>query len=120
MSGRIVWDIIEDRFNPAEEGSEKRAKKLAVPDRGKALLVPFITTAIEALVDVAQNQRAYAPARVAAANSILDRVYGRPEAIEPLPPAPAEGTGVLLISDPEERVEWLNRAQTEQKALMKT
>ena len=110
----IPWDIAEKNFNPALPGQEKEITLLTNPDRGKALMIPFISTAIEALVEVAQNSKAYAPARVAAANSILDRAYGRPEALTPPPPPPPEGVGVLLITTVEEKEAWLNKAISQQ------
>ena len=61
--------------------------------------VRYARDALPALVDVAKNSRSDA-ARVAAANSLLDRGYGKPIAVESSEPEPFAPT-VIEIRAPD-------------------
>ena len=44
----------------------------------RQITLPFVDEAVKALVDVLRNAESPAQARIAAANSILDRAFGKP------------------------------------------
>ena len=66
-----------------EDGRDKTGGRIAgVPNKTTAisrqLAMPFVDEAMQALVQVMRDPESPPPARVAAANSILDRAFGKP------------------------------------------
>jgi uncharacterized protein DUF5681 len=74
-------------WKPGQSGNPSGRAKVVGEIR--ALARQHTELALQALVEVVKNKKAHPSARVAAANSILDRGYGRPEAkieLEARPP----------------------------------
>lgn len=85
----------------------------------RSLAIPHAKMAIEVLVGVAENPRLNPAARVMAANSILDRGFGKPEQPATLVLPPGTGkTGVMLLPSGEGRNEWLSKASSHHQKML--
>lgn len=85
----------------------------------RSLTIPHAMTAVSTLVNIANNPRMNPAARVAAANSILDRGFGKPEQTVTIPLPPGIGkTGVMLIPSSGGRDEWLKRSQEHHQKML--
>ena len=62
-----------DKVGGRKPGSANKTTQLS-----RQLAMPFADEAMQALVDVLRNPESPAQARIAAANSILDRALGKP------------------------------------------
>ena len=63
----------QDKSGGRIAGTPNRATQLS-----RQLAMPFVDEAVKALVDVLRDQEAPHAARISAANSILDRAFGKP------------------------------------------
>ena len=82
MSGRTTPPLKNNQRNSKRGGARPGAgRKAGVPNKAtaeiKEIAQQYTDKAIKALADVVENSESDA-ARVSAANSILDRAYGRP------------------------------------------
>ena len=63
----------QDKSGGRVAGTPNKATQLS-----RQLAMPFVDEAVKALVDVLRDAESPAQARIAAANSILDRAFGKP------------------------------------------
>lgn len=85
----------------------------------RSLTIPHAMMAVQTLVNIAENPRMNPNARVTAANSILDRGFGKPEQPVPIQLPPGTGkTGVMLVPSSGGREEWLKRAQEHHQKML--
>jgi hypothetical protein len=102
--------------------NEEIAGKMSLQDAQRlirSLSIPHAKMAVQTLVNISQNPRMNPAARVAAANSILDRAFGKPEQPVTIPlPQGVGKTGVMLIPSSGGRDEWLKRAQEHHQKML--
>lgn len=66
----------DTKFKPGQSGNPTGRPK--IPQEVKDLARAHTNDAIMTLVEICNDKKATAPARVSAANSILDRAWGKP------------------------------------------
>lgn len=77
MTSKVVVPMTfksgQDKSGGRVAGTPNKATQLS-----RQLALPFVDEAMQALVDVLRDQEAPHAARISAANSILDRAFGKP------------------------------------------
>lgn len=108
MNAQDLFEDIASKMTPAE------AQRLI-----KGMVISKAAVAVATLVEICENKRLNAGARVMAAKTLLDRGFGMPEQNQPVIVVPGAGrTGVMLIPTEGGKESWLSKAQAHHSKML--